>query len=136
MDGRWTDDPPRRRRPHKLALVGFNRLQSVLVGQSFAESVCVRLGRMAALLAMADGMADGNNGMAAVPQGDVALAGAASLMRVATCSLNQWALDFDGNRERIKRSIDEAIAAGATYRLGPELETRCVACGIRARHGG
>uniref|UniRef100_A0AAR2KCB6 Glutamine-dependent NAD(+) synthetase n=1 Tax=Pygocentrus nattereri TaxID=42514 RepID=A0AAR2KCB6_PYGNA len=41
---------------------------------------------------------------------------------VATCSLNQWALDFDGNVLRILKSIEIAKASGAKYRLGPELE--------------
>uniref|UniRef100_A0A6Q2XDH3 Glutamine-dependent NAD(+) synthetase n=1 Tax=Esox lucius TaxID=8010 RepID=A0A6Q2XDH3_ESOLU len=41
---------------------------------------------------------------------------------LATCSLNQWALDFDGNLERILRSIEKAKSVGAKYRLGPELE--------------
>uniref|UniRef100_A0A8C4HZ84 Glutamine-dependent NAD(+) synthetase n=1 Tax=Dicentrarchus labrax TaxID=13489 RepID=A0A8C4HZ84_DICLA len=41
---------------------------------------------------------------------------------VATCSLNQWALDFEGNLERILKSIEIARANGAKYRLGPELE--------------
>ncbi|KAM6255425.1 glutamine-dependent NAD(+) synthetase [Spheniscus humboldti] len=41
---------------------------------------------------------------------------------VATCALNQWALDFEGNLERIFRSIDIAKSQGARYRLGPELE--------------
>lgn len=36
---------------------------------------------------------------------------------LATCNLNQWALDFDGNLERIRRSIEQARAAGATYRV-------------------
>ena len=36
---------------------------------------------------------------------------------LATCNLNQWALDFDGNLERVKRSIEQARAAGATYRV-------------------
>jgi NAD+ synthase (glutamine-hydrolysing) len=45
-----------------------------------------------------------------------------SLMTVATCTLNQWALDFDGNLERILDSCQQAKQAGATYRLGPELE--------------
>jgi len=45
-----------------------------------------------------------------------------SLMTVATCTLNQWALDFDGNLERIHESCKQAKARGATYRLGPELE--------------
>jgi len=44
------------------------------------------------------------------------------LVTVATCALNQWALDFTGNWERIRRSIELAKAAGASYRLGPELE--------------
>ncbi|XP_036442651.1 glutamine-dependent NAD(+) synthetase isoform X1 [Colossoma macropomum] len=41
---------------------------------------------------------------------------------LATCSLNQWALDFDGNVLRILKSIEIAKANGAKYRLGPELE--------------
>ncbi|ORX95960.1 carbon-nitrogen hydrolase, partial [Clohesyomyces aquaticus] len=44
------------------------------------------------------------------------------LMTVATCSLNQWALDWEGNLARIKQSIKEAKARGATLRVGPELE--------------
>jgi NAD+ synthase (glutamine-hydrolysing) len=45
-----------------------------------------------------------------------------NLITVATCNLNQWALDFDGNVKRILRSCQEARDRGATYRLGPELE--------------
>ncbi|XP_022362428.1 glutamine-dependent NAD(+) synthetase isoform X2 [Enhydra lutris kenyoni] len=41
---------------------------------------------------------------------------------VATCALNQWALDFEGNLQRILKSIDIAKRKGARYRLGPELE--------------
>ncbi|XP_062973441.1 glutamine-dependent NAD(+) synthetase [Elgaria multicarinata webbii] len=41
---------------------------------------------------------------------------------VATCALNQWALDFDGNLERILKSIEIAKCKGSRYRLGPELE--------------
>ena len=41
---------------------------------------------------------------------------------LATCSLNQWALDFDGNLARIVASIEEAKSRGARYRVGPELE--------------
>jgi len=44
------------------------------------------------------------------------------LITVATCQLNQWALDFDGNLERVIESCKVAKAKGATYRLGPELE--------------
>uniref|UniRef100_UPI003AAE8758 glutamine-dependent NAD(+) synthetase-like n=1 Tax=Centroberyx gerrardi TaxID=166262 RepID=UPI003AAE8758 len=41
---------------------------------------------------------------------------------LATCSLNQWALDFDGNLDRILKSIEISKSHGAKYRLGPELE--------------
>lgn len=41
---------------------------------------------------------------------------------LSTCCLNQWALDFEGNSERILKSIEMAKAQGAKYRLGPELE--------------
>ncbi|KAI8613527.1 hypothetical protein BC830DRAFT_1258240 [Chytriomyces sp. MP71] len=47
---------------------------------------------------------------------------------VAVCTLNQWALDFRGNCDRIKRSIVEAKAQGAAYRLGPELEVTGYGC--------
>ncbi len=44
------------------------------------------------------------------------------LTTLATCNLNQWALDFDGNQKRIIESIRQAKAAGASLRVGPELE--------------
>lgn len=44
------------------------------------------------------------------------------ILTLATCSLNQWALDYAGNLARIKESIRVAKARGAAYRLGPELE--------------
>ncbi|KAJ5223718.1 hypothetical protein N7468_008260 [Penicillium chermesinum] len=44
------------------------------------------------------------------------------LVTLATCSLNQWALDFEGNATRIIESIRLAKEAGATLRVGPELE--------------
>lgn len=44
------------------------------------------------------------------------------IVKIATCNLNQWAMDFAGNLERTKESIRVAQEAGATYRLGPELE--------------
>lgn len=47
---------------------------------------------------------------------------------VAVCTLNQWALDFDGNSRRILQSIQEAKDAGATYRSGPELEICGYSC--------
>ncbi len=41
---------------------------------------------------------------------------------VAACALAQWALDFTGNLARVKESLVQAKAKGATYRMGPELE--------------
>ena len=41
---------------------------------------------------------------------------------MATCALNQWALDFPGNTARIIKSIEIAKEQGATLRVGPELE--------------
>ena len=55
----------------------------------------------------------------------------ASEMRVAclaTCALNQWALDFEGNLARVKSSIVQAKARGARYRVGPELELPGYGC--------
>ncbi|KAG8461620.1 hypothetical protein KFE25_001224 [Diacronema lutheri] len=51
-----------------------------------------------------------------------------ALATLATCSLNQWALDFDGNLHRTLESIRQAKAAGARYRLGPELELPGYGC--------
>lgn len=47
---------------------------------------------------------------------------------VATCSLNQWSLDFEGNRDRILESIRVAKERGATLRVGPELEIPGYGC--------
>ncbi|OIW35238.1 glutamine-dependent NAD(+) synthetase with GAT domain-containing protein [Coniochaeta ligniaria NRRL 30616] len=52
----------------------------------------------------------------------------APLITLATCSLNQWALDWEGNLGRIKRSIHKAKEAGATLRVGPELEISGYGC--------
>ncbi|KAG1780851.1 hypothetical protein EV702DRAFT_682831 [Suillus placidus] len=50
------------------------------------------------------------------------------LITLATCSLNQWALDFQGNYERIIQSIAIAKERGATLRVGPELEIPGYGC--------
>ncbi|KAL6349388.1 hypothetical protein AAG906_034045 [Vitis piasezkii] len=50
------------------------------------------------------------------------------LLKVATCNLNQWAMDFDGNLKNIKESICRAKEAGAVIRLGPELEVTGYGC--------
>ncbi|KAF7235783.1 hypothetical protein EG68_12080 [Paragonimus skrjabini miyazakii] len=47
---------------------------------------------------------------------------------VSLCVLNQWALDFAGNTQRILRSIELSKQAGARYRLGPELELSGYGC--------
>jgi len=44
------------------------------------------------------------------------------LITLAVAQLNQWALDFEGNSERIIESIKIAKEKGATFRVGPELE--------------
>ncbi|KDQ26751.1 hypothetical protein PLEOSDRAFT_1093786 [Pleurotus ostreatus PC15] len=49
------------------------------------------------------------------------------LITLAT-SLNQWALDFQGNLERILTSISIAKSKGATLRVGPELEIPGYGC--------
>jgi NAD+ synthase (glutamine-hydrolysing) len=54
--------------------------------------------------------------------------GKGNLVTVATCNLNQWALDFDGNLERILTSCQRAKELGAFYRLGPELEISGYGC--------
>lgn len=47
---------------------------------------------------------------------------------IATCNLNQWALDFEGNRDRILESIRQAKNQGAKLRVGPELEVCGYGC--------
>ncbi|XP_075156272.1 NAD synthetase [Haematobia irritans] len=47
---------------------------------------------------------------------------------VAVSTLNQWALDFEGNLGRILQSIMEAKDMGASYRTGPELEVSGYSC--------
>ncbi|KAK4462904.1 hypothetical protein QBC42DRAFT_266951 [Cladorrhinum samala] len=50
------------------------------------------------------------------------------LVTVATCNLNQWVLDWEGNLARIIESIHLAKAAGARLRVGPELEISGYSC--------
>ena len=47
---------------------------------------------------------------------------------LATCNLNQWSLDFEGNTGRIIESIEIAKERGARYRLGSELEITGYSC--------
>ncbi|XP_035208826.1 glutamine-dependent NAD(+) synthetase-like isoform X1 [Stegodyphus dumicola] len=48
---------------------------------------------------------------------------------LAACTLNQWAMDFKGNYERISESIRVSKEKGARYRGGPELEVTGYSCG-------
>ncbi|KAK4228275.1 hypothetical protein QBC38DRAFT_475747 [Podospora fimiseda] len=50
------------------------------------------------------------------------------LVTVATCNLNQWVLDWEGNLARIIESIHIAKKAGARLRVGPELEISGYSC--------
>ncbi|CAA7396616.1 unnamed protein product [Spirodela intermedia] len=50
------------------------------------------------------------------------------LLKVATCNLNQWAMDFDTNLRNIKESISKAKESGAVIRVGPELEITGYGC--------
>uniref|UniRef100_A0A914BZR9 Glutamine-dependent NAD(+) synthetase n=1 Tax=Acrobeloides nanus TaxID=290746 RepID=A0A914BZR9_9BILA len=43
-------------------------------------------------------------------------------INVAVCTVNNWVLDFVGNKERILKTCQEAYENGAHVRLGPELE--------------
>ncbi|MGB1253879.1 MAG: NAD(+) synthase [Candidatus Promineifilaceae bacterium] len=51
-----------------------------------------------------------------------------NLTTLATCNLNQWSMDFDGNLARIIESVEIAKQRGAAYRLGPELEIPGYGC--------
>jgi NAD+ synthase (glutamine-hydrolysing) len=50
------------------------------------------------------------------------------VVRVSTCALNQWALDFDGNLSRVISSCVSARTSGARFRTGPELELTGYGC--------
>jgi len=49
-------------------------------------------------------------------------------MTLATANLQQHALDYVGNRERIVKSIHIAKEKGATFRSGSELEITGYSC--------
>ena len=51
-----------------------------------------------------------------------------TLVKIATCQLNQWALDFKGNLARVIESIKEAKAQECSFRTGPELEITGYGC--------
>uniref|UniRef100_A0A7I5EBF4 Glutamine-dependent NAD(+) synthetase n=1 Tax=Haemonchus contortus TaxID=6289 RepID=A0A7I5EBF4_HAECO len=43
-------------------------------------------------------------------------------VRLSVCTVNNWALDFKGNLQRILKTCEDAYKEGARLRLGPELE--------------
>lgn len=47
---------------------------------------------------------------------------------IASCALNQWALDFAGNKERILKSIGIAKEKGARLLVGAELQIPGYSC--------
>ncbi|KAI1724994.1 NAD synthase domain-containing protein [Ditylenchus destructor] len=49
-------------------------------------------------------------------------------INVAVCTLNNWALDFTGNKKRILQTCRDAYSKGARIRLGPELEIPSYGC--------
>ena len=51
-----------------------------------------------------------------------------SKIGVAVCTLNQLALDFEGNLKRILKSLDECVQQNASIRIGPELEVSGYSC--------
>lgn len=50
------------------------------------------------------------------------------LVKLATCNLNQWSMDFDLNLRNIELSIRQAKAMGCRFRTGPELEVCGYGC--------
>ena len=49
-------------------------------------------------------------------------------INIGSCSLNQHALDFEGNKARLFRSIEMCKEIGCTYRAGGELELPGYSC--------
>ena len=47
------------------------------------------------------------------------------LITLATCNLDQWAMDFEGNLRRVKESIQIAKDRGASYRVQAQAPSRC-----------
>lgn len=51
-----------------------------------------------------------------------------SRIGIAVCTLNQLALDFEGNLKRILKSLDDCVRENASIRIGPELEIPGYSC--------
>lgn len=50
------------------------------------------------------------------------------LVKIGSCTLNQWAMDFEGNKKRIIESLKQCAAENANLRIGPELEIPGYGC--------
>lgn len=50
------------------------------------------------------------------------------IVKISTCTLNQWAMDFEGNKNRIIKSILQSKEMGCKIRIGPELEITGYGC--------
>ena len=49
-------------------------------------------------------------------------------IKVATCTMNQWAMDFTGNKQRIIDSLRICQENNVSIRVGPELEVTGYSC--------
>ena len=52
----------------------------------------------------------------------------AGSVKVASCTLNQWAMDFEGNKKRIIESLRQCVREKANICIGPELEITGYGC--------
>lgn len=49
-------------------------------------------------------------------------------LKIGVCTLNQWAMDFEGNKQRILGSIKKCLEENCSIRVGPELEISGYSC--------
>lgn len=49
-------------------------------------------------------------------------------IKVGTCTINQWAMDFEGNKQRIIDSLKICRQNNVSIRVGPELEVTGYSC--------
>jgi NAD+ synthase (glutamine-hydrolysing) len=50
------------------------------------------------------------------------------LVKISSCTLNQWAMDFEGNKNRIIQTLKLSKDQGCKIRIGPELEIPGYGC--------
>lgn len=49
-------------------------------------------------------------------------------IKLGVCTMNQWAMDFEGNKNRIIESIKKCVSEECSIRIGPELEITGYSC--------